>query len=515
MTEQNLNKMLADKKIISELSAANKLDKSKTQNVTKQRSEAMEESRRQRQENQRLLDQVEELEGALATLKEEKEISVHLVTQLIEEKDQLSIDNNNFNVVKDDLQGRIHALEFDLNKAQNQLAEASDHSEYHDKIDAIESELKKSKDSAAAASAAATKEIKALRDRVADLSDSSEAGRKQVMIDTMAKEHEEMATLLADMQKELESALHDKAHLADRITTMEAEEQVRFNDKLMAEREKIRKLEHQYDTLRTSTKDDEEKSRALEKEVGNLHRQVDELTHWKSVYEEDKGWDEILYSNNKLKNDIRVALQEVERTSNKLSSVMDANGLLHVAFEKLKVEAGKPADFTYPEYELQEEQKVATARLEAEAMQLEEQLISLDEENMKLRKALKASAGSFAASGFKFAGMRPEDLIKVNEFAQNLRDGKVELPESDKTVEMTRELRRLREDRATLQQKVEDLEKGGAVASGVRPTVSSTGGSGTLPADSAAVGGCKRIFASCFWKTPSCARVWPICKARW
>ena len=220
-----------------------------------------------------------------------------------------------------------------------------------------------------------------------------------------------------------------------------------------------------------------------------MHRQVDELTHWKSVYEEDKGWDEILYSNNKLKNDIRVALQEVERTSNKLSSVMDANGLLHVAFEKLKVEAGKPADFTYPEYELQEEQKVATARLEAEAMQLEEQLISLDEENMKLRKALKASAGSFAASGFKFAGMRPEDLIKVNEFAQNLRDGKVELPESDKTVEMTRELRRLREDRATLQQKVEDLEKGGAVASGVRPTVSSTGGSGTLPADSAAVGG--------------------------
>ena len=123
--------------------------------------------------------------------------------------------------------------------------------------------------------------------------------------------------------------------------------------------------------------------------------------------------------------------------------------------------------------------RVATARLEAEAMQLEEQLISLDEENMKLRKALKASAGSFRRQRFQVRRYAPEDLIKVNEFAQNLRDGKVELPESDKTVEMTRELRRLREDRATLQQKVEDLEKGGAVASGVRPTGSSTGGSGT------------------------------------
>merc|ERR1712100_977557 len=51
---------------------------------------------------------------------------------------------------------------------------------------------------------------------------------------------------------ELESALHDKAHFADRITTMEAEEQVRLNEKVVGERGKIRKLEHQYDTLRAS-----------------------------------------------------------------------------------------------------------------------------------------------------------------------------------------------------------------------------------------------------------------------
>ena len=149
---------------------------------------------------------------------------------------------------------------FDLNKAQNQLAEASDHSEYHDKIDAIESELKKSKDSAAAASAAATKEIKALRDRVADLSDSSEAGRKQVMIEIQWPRSTKRWQRSLRICKRSSSQPYDKAHLADRITTMEAEEQVRFNDKLMAEREKIRKLEHQYDTLRTSTKDDEERA---------------------------------------------------------------------------------------------------------------------------------------------------------------------------------------------------------------------------------------------------------------
>ena len=57
-------------------------------------------------------------------------------------------------------------------------------------------------------------------------------------------------------------------------------------------------------------------------------------------------------------------------------------------------EAGKPADFTYPEYELKDEQKVGTARLEAELLVMEDQVNSLDIENMKLRKALR-NAGSF------------------------------------------------------------------------------------------------------------------------
>ena len=33
--------------------------------------------------------------------------------------------------------------------------------------------------------------------------------------------------------------------------------------------------------------------------------------------------------------------------------------------------------------------------------------------------------------------MKPEQLIKVNEFAQNLRDGKIEPPESETSVEMS------------------------------------------------------------------------------
>jgi len=58
----------------------------------------------------------------------------------------------------------------------------------------------------------------------------------------------------------------------------------------------------------------------------------------------------IISSQKKLKDDNRRLSVAVEQYNNKLSMVLDANGILTQAFDKLKKEAGKPADFTYPEF---------------------------------------------------------------------------------------------------------------------------------------------------------------------
>jgi hypothetical protein len=47
--------------------------------------------------------------------------------------------------------------------------------------------------------------------------------------------------------------LNDKKTLADKLLAMEQGEAQRFNEKLFSEREKIRVLEHSYDTLRNGT----------------------------------------------------------------------------------------------------------------------------------------------------------------------------------------------------------------------------------------------------------------------
>lgn len=91
--------------------------------------------------------------------------------------------------------------------------------------------------------------------------------------------------------------------------------------------------------------------------------------------------------------------------------------------------------------------KSLTARLKAQVNELEQQVTALENENMKVRKALQNQAArylrpwepscahdvikrfhfSLGEQGFKFAGMSAEMLMKVNEFASNLRDGAIEL----------------------------------------------------------------------------------------
>ena len=152
--------------------------------------------------------------------------------------------------------------------------------------------------------------------------------------------------------------------------------------------EKIRILEHNYDALRANTEDDKLKSVALEKEVGDLPRsgRIEALEERLRRGQGLGRTPPILIPSQRT---TTVCFGEVERAHAKVGFFNDANSLLQTAFDRLKIEAGKPADFQYPEYELKTDQKVGTARLEAEMLVLEDQVNNLDTENMKLRKALR------------------------------------------------------------------------------------------------------------------------------
>lgn len=312
-------------------------------------------------------------------------------------------------------------------------------------------------------------EIERLKKEVIVLKDSTLIGEKQKELDKEKMDNKETLHLLEHMRVELEAALSDKDLLSHKILEMETTVEQRVADRVVAEREKNIELEQDLKRLRQRFQDETEKMHALEEEMKTQVRKVDELENWKSIYESGHGLQELARNQKKLKDDNRRLGVAVEQMTSKLGMVMDVNGILAQAFDKLKLEAGKPADFMYEEYALQEEMLGDNARLKAQNLVLEEQLGSLEEENIKLRMALKNQAGSFSAEGFKYAGMTAEQLVKVNEFAASVRDGRIELPLNDRSSELLKVNRGLQDDINALKAQMLRLERevGGSGGGGV------------------------------------------------
>ena len=143
----------------------------------------------------------------------------------------------------------------------------------------------------------------------------------------------------------------------------------------------------------------------------------------------------------------------------KYGAAQDAVGALKHAFDKLKKETGKPADFMYPEIELEQEMYGENARLQSQLIEAESQISALELENTRVRKAMKNQAGMIGEQGFKFQGMSSEMLVSVNEFASNLREGKVSLPLNDRSAELLKENRRLKEEERTMKLLIERYER--------------------------------------------------------
>ena len=100
---------------------------------------------------------------------------------------------------------------------------------------------------------------------------------------------------------------------------------------------------------------------------------------------------------------------------------------------------------------------------------------ALEEDSIRLRRALKNQAGAVGEQGFKFAGMSPDLLVKVstynssivprkvfmvscctqvNEFASALRDGLIELPVDDRSAQLLKENKQLKDDARVLEMKI-------------------------------------------------------------
>lgn len=110
----------------------------------------------------------------------------------------------------------------------------------------------------------------------------------------------------------------------------------------------------------------------------------------------------------------------------------------------LREMAGVPENygFNLEDIKLAEQQKLEEYR--ARVKRLETEVEELEKERAELRYRLRNMSTLYGEKGVRFHGLTEEQMEKVDEFARNLKEGKLELPMTDRTRELLREVERLK-----------------------------------------------------------------------
>ena len=198
----------------------------------------------------------------------------------------------------------------------------------------------------------------------------------------------------------------------------------------------------------------------LENRYGILEGDLAEAEAWKSRYEAGAGLEEAVKYQKKLKADLKRRDTDNLKLRDKLNDQIEACGRLNATCQRLKQELGKPEDFQYDDLAIEEHMKGEAAAANALIKQLEEQIDSLEEERTRLLNNLRNTAKQMGATGFKHLGLSPDQLILVNEFVANVKEGKADLrpaPLNPRTQALQEEIENLKVEVARAEARADTL----------------------------------------------------------
>ena len=244
-------------------------------------------------------------------------------------------------------------------------------------------------------------------------------------------------------------------------------------------------------------------------EKSMLQEELDEAEFWKREYEAEHGLTEAVAYQKKLKMDIKSRDRDLARLNGLLNDRIEAYEELYETKRRLLKQFNLPENFRYDDEELSEGMKGETERLKSVNEELERQIDSLEEERLKLLRALRLNArsmgtlnaaidttsagaaldgpvtmgGHSAPGGVSVHALSAKQILQVTLFADNIREGRPDpLPLDDRSREMQVQVRDLEGKLAALRENLAladvDLE---SFRQGARMTGGGGGGGGGSP----------------------------------
>jgi chromosome segregation ATPase len=253
--------------------------------------------------------------------------------------------------------------------------------------------------------------------------------------------------------------ISERNELQQKLNNLEKSIEYSVAEKVVIEREKLVEAHEQLNKLSESLSREIVKNSILESEKNKLIQDLDDARNWKTIYESNHGLQEMARYQKRLKSDNHRLSVAVDQLNSKLGSAIDNINILSQAYKKLKSDCGKSDNFEFDVSVLNQDYLSDNMKLQSQIKVLESQISSLETDCGKLRQTIKDQIGSFTQEGFLYYGMTAEQLVLINEFAKNLREGLLNLPLNDKSSELLKQNKLLTDELQIYKIKLEKYER--------------------------------------------------------
>lgn len=453
----------------------------------KELTKLYDENKQLQQEAEQLMANADNYTRAIEDLKQ-------AVNELEDERDDLLVKVDNLEESEAGLQSRIDELEQDktdlagdLDDRDSKLRSLSERlagieGEHQRALHALEAQLEQSR-----------AEVREVRDEMARAKDETRVAELEDEVAALREQLED-AENNAEAEKDAVAELEQEVfRLSGELAEANRDKEVLIENALQGERRKIGDLKARLKAKEEAIQNEREQAAALVKMKLEVEKELEEANWRNAEYERGHGLEDAVRYQKRLQADILRRDSDIERLSIELSERADACDILSEIAERLAHErAGfahsiredvdrlqtelrrefgdddavaveKVASLSekvkaeearwsgdidlaklYPDMEIREAIQTAVARWKATAEELQRENEELESQRLSLLHERRVQAVQISEKALKFYGLSPTQLAKVTEFAENLRDGKVELPLDNKTLELQSELERLR-----------------------------------------------------------------------
>ncbi|KAE9089935.1 hypothetical protein PF010_g18787 [Phytophthora fragariae] len=190
---------------------------------------------------------------------------------------------------------------------------------------------------------------------------------------------------------------------------------------LQTQKSRLEGVEQENATVKRRLKEQRELVQDLELRQGIVEKQLVEAEDWNAKYEQQAGLEDVVKYQKKLRAQLEQQQQMNIKLRQELNEQVDAAGKLHVAYERLKAEVGKPAAFEYDDLAIADHLKGQLAINEAVMKQMETQIHELEAERLRFLQKLRDQARLTGHKLYEHHGLTTEQWGVVEEFIDRVK----------------------------------------------------------------------------------------------